>query len=678
MSSKQVYALHIPTGRQELLAALQFSPTCIASGYGWICLGGYDHGTVAFLDISKCWLFGLPSISSSAEVDDLLPLDLDPHPQYLSQSQTRLNEPNPQRPSPIITRKAIGSAIVNGITVSRFVDSGCDIPNDTVAVLSNNDGTVTIYSLSRQATLKRINLTKEINHASISPDGELLIAVGDINDVWIFKRWTRKRLSGQHYYDWQELATIELVSTVINDWCFSTAWSPSGHMCMVASQFGVLTVFETSKIKKGMDHTDAIIHSLRSSRPVVCEPTVFIPSAPRSMAFSPRPWDLVAWAEDHGRITVADLRDGFDSRQTIEVDVTADNVERIPIIPIKSDIVFGAGDQGVDDMVVQRALQSNDPDTALQQAVQYLEDAAARRRSLSTTVYASEQEPNQSVLADSEQGSIESTEPRSGDAESSTPYSINYSDRDSGVMGSPRPQPLTLGEHMISRTDVRHMPPSWSPPRRRSSLVMSPYSVEGPDRDLRRAYHGPTRLAQFPFSTSPSRLSEGTFDASGDSRGPISMLHRGPIPQPYHPDSASARPVLQPPTIDDHRPIRQRLPTDIPQPLPGEARDRVAEAMLRLNYPVSGTRDPIQTDRLLREQARTWGRRINELRERAGQLGVGNIGPAGTPDLSFLEEANDIVLGRETISRARTTQRTSSDGEISIQGIGWSWDGRYL
>lgn len=676
-----MYALHIPTDSQELLASLPFSPTCIASGYGWVCLGGYDHGTCAFIDLQHCQLFGMPSISSTAEVDELLQLGLDPvFSRLLGQNLSTLNEPNSPWQRPKVIQKKIGSMIVNGITISKLVHHDNDLPDETVAVLSNNDGTVTIFSLTQQAIIKRINLTKEINHASISPDGEFLVAVGDVNDVWFYQRSIRRHPSRQRFYDWHELAVVRLVSTVTSDWCFSTAWSPSGHMCIVASQFGVLTAFETSKIKKNMDHGDAIIHSMKSSRPIVCDPQIFIPSAPRSMAFSPEPWDLVAWAEDHGRITVADLRDGFASRQTIEVDVTSD---KLKCTPITSTSATGGVGQDTDDMTNQRyqgALQSHDPEAALQHAVQYLEDAAARRRSLSTTIYASELEPSQSILVDSEQDSIELV-PRdeaSGDAEVSNPYSIHYSDRNVGAAGTPTQQPLSLGEYMLSRTESRHIPPTWSTPQRRSSLGMSPNSADRADHDLRRAYAFPMGSGlPSPF---PSRLSEqGTVDANGNYRGPISPLYRGSISQPYDPDSTGVRPVLQPSSLEDHRPGHQRLASEVVRLPPGEARDRVAETMLRWNYPGSGIRDAMETDRLLREQARTWGRRINELRERAGQLGVGNIGAIGTPDLSFLDDVtNDIVLGRETISRARAAQRFSSDGEVSIQGIGWSWDGRYL
>ena len=699
MSLKEVYALHIPTSRQRLLVKLRWNPTSIASGHGWVCLGGYEKGICAFLDLQDVQLFGKLSNSFSAEVDESLPLRLTT---YFPPSSFIPPPPPPPETAPpeqqvIFIEKEIGRMIVNGITISKFANNQSNIPDDTVVVLSNNDKTVTIWSLTKKVTQKRIDLPKAINHASISPNGEILVAVGDVNDVWFYQRSIRKRLSGQPYFDWRELAAISLVSTVKNDWCFSTAWSPSGHMCIVASQFGVLTVFETSKIKKDMDHTDAIIYSMKSSRAVVCDPSAFIPSAPRSMAFSPEPWDLVAWAEDHGRITIADLRDGFASRQTIEVDTTADNVERI--LPT---LVTVIATQLQDTPVItgqqdQEALQPNDAENALQHAVQYLEGAAAQRSSPSTARYSSEPEPTSSNMAESEQYDVEiESEPREqedGNEEASTPYSINYSDPISETVSSPTQQPLTLGEYMLNRTDIGQMPASWSPPRRRrSSVVVSPYSGQGPDRDLRSAYQAPGRLAHLPFSTSPSRLSEGPLDTNREYPGPTSFIHSIPNSHPHNSDSASLQPVLQPSSLEDHRPSHQGPRSDIPGLSSGEARNRVAEAMRRFNYPASTTRDSATTDRLLREQARSWGRRINELRERAGQLGVVGSGAIGTPDLSFLDQANDIVLGRETISRARaaaaaggagtssssTVQRLSVDGEISIQGIGWSWDGRYL
>lgn len=52
------------------------------------------------------------------------------------------------------------------------------------------------------------------------------------------------------------------------------------------------------------------------------------------MAFSPPPWDMLAWAEDHGRIGVADIRQMFVRRQIISLDkeknVTVDVEDTTP------------------------------------------------------------------------------------------------------------------------------------------------------------------------------------------------------------------------------------------------------------------------------------------------------------------------------------------------------------
>ena len=58
------------------------------------------------------------------------------------------------------------------------------------------------------------------------------------------------------------------------------------------------------------------------------------------MEFSPGPYDLLAWTEDHGRVTIADIRDGFMSRQVITMDPKADGVERVDIIERPDDLVI--------------------------------------------------------------------------------------------------------------------------------------------------------------------------------------------------------------------------------------------------------------------------------------------------------------------------------------------------
>ena len=63
-------------------------------------------------------------------------------------------------------------------------------------------------------------------------------------------------------------------------------------ICAVASQNGIITIFDTALIHNDVDADAAVIEILRSSRPSM-SPTYT--GAVRSMSFSPGPWDLLAW-----------------------------------------------------------------------------------------------------------------------------------------------------------------------------------------------------------------------------------------------------------------------------------------------------------------------------------------------------------------------------------------------
>ena len=63
-------------------------------------------------------------------------------------------------------------------------------------------------------------------------------------------------------------------------------------ICAVASQNGIITIFDTALIHDDMDADEAVIDVLRSSRPSMFP---IHTGAVRSMSFSPSPWDLLAW-----------------------------------------------------------------------------------------------------------------------------------------------------------------------------------------------------------------------------------------------------------------------------------------------------------------------------------------------------------------------------------------------
>jgi hypothetical protein len=180
-----------------------------------------------------------------------------------------------------------------------------------------------------------------MNHAIVSPDSQVLAAVGDEN-VAYFYRITRdstiveyrergERLSG---WKWNLLRRIQLpLSTDLNvnpgfddGSCFTVAFSPSSHLCAVGSQTGVISIWDMEMIRQSKDEkqeSDPRLHVFRSSRPDTDAGAV------RSMAFSPDPWDLLVWIEDTGRAGIADVRSAFIRRQILDLDKDEPGLQKV-------------------------------------------------------------------------------------------------------------------------------------------------------------------------------------------------------------------------------------------------------------------------------------------------------------------------------------------------------------
>ena len=227
-----------------------------------------------------------------------------------------------------------------------------------------------------------------MNHASLSPDGNLIIAVGDESQVFFCQRKPILKfppVDGETRYaryEWQEIAEPKLSFAQPLDACFSTAFSPSGHICAAASQAGVINIFDTSLIRSDMESDDAVIEVLKSSRPCLGRDLC---GAVRSMSFGPPPWDLLAWAEDQGRICVVDLRNDFRFRQTIELEIDSPNLVIASIVDSTDDSSMTVEQRQleIERRFMQRhqeALNADDHVTAVSHATDYIELAAERRR----------------------------------------------------------------------------------------------------------------------------------------------------------------------------------------------------------------------------------------------------------------------------------------------------------
>ena len=392
-SNKDIYCLHTTTRKRELIAVLPWEPICLAAAYGWIVVGE-EKGQCAIVKVKaeEPEESSLRASRRHAEVDALLPLDLDPQSRFEAH---RFLAGSRSDNDLVSGRKAevqileIGAQIVNSVTIYRLCGDGKELQDEMLAVFTNNDHTVRIYSLTQSRELETLRFPFAMNHATISPDGSLLVAVGDEPHAYFYRRVAAGRVqlddgSFLVRHEWQLIANPVLHATGPGDkgMCFTSAFSPSGHICAVSSQDGVITIFDTSLIQAAEDGDDAVFKLFRSSRSIFRLPVSL--TAPRSMSFSPAPWDLLAWTEDHGRVCVADVRHAFQSGQTIDLDVNDPDIDRAEITDLADDLIHpdlrALTTEARFVRQYREARDAQDDPAAVNYATDYIEASAERRR----------------------------------------------------------------------------------------------------------------------------------------------------------------------------------------------------------------------------------------------------------------------------------------------------------
>jgi hypothetical protein len=85
------------------------------------------------------------------------------------------------------------------------------------------------------------------------------------------------------------------------------------------------------------DAEDAIVVVMPSTRPENVHPNGAIPGAIRTMIFAPPPWDLLIWAEDQGKVCLADLRTGLRTRQVLKLEPNNADYTRVDMESSASD-----------------------------------------------------------------------------------------------------------------------------------------------------------------------------------------------------------------------------------------------------------------------------------------------------------------------------------------------------
>ncbi|UJO14726.1 uncharacterized protein CLAFUR5_08061 [Fulvia fulva] len=362
-SGNDIYCLNTKTKKRKHIAALPFEARCTASGFGWVCVGGEEEGHFAAIKLER----------ASHEVDDGLPID----------GRRQGGNNVPERRAPTVRVEKIGEEIVNSISIHRIQDEEAHL-DDIVAVLTNNDKTVRVYSLPAGQETRVKDLPFAINHATISPDGTMLIAVGDYNQAYFFTREimdTPPQIPKPHNrltsasLEWRLTNVVTLHVTDLTVGYFTTCWSPSGHLVAVGSEGGYITVMDTAILTDNeCEDDDSIVAVVPGSRADLPSPH---PGAIRSMMFSPEPWELLIWAEDQGRICVGDLRTGLKSRQIISLEPKDESLDEHILEELPGEDTRIPHIDELEADLLQRYRDSPDNTSAVNFATEYIE---ARRR----------------------------------------------------------------------------------------------------------------------------------------------------------------------------------------------------------------------------------------------------------------------------------------------------------
>ncbi|KAI9720226.1 MAG: hypothetical protein M1812_003044 [Candelaria pacifica] len=390
-SESEIWCLRTDDLTRELISLLPWRPLCLSAGYGWVCVGG-QKGLLAAVKLSG---YGSASQGQGTsrrgdDIDAPLPLDLDPG----TRGQTRgFYSEGLASDRPIFNPKherhvyELGDDVVNSITLHRWPKEAGGCHEETVAVIASNDKTVRIFSLSQSRLLTTLSFPFPMNQAQISPNGKLLVAVGDA-PIAFFYSIALSSHNGSAVYEWS-LCSESKLEPAFDSRCrefgyFPTAFSPSGHLCAVGSQDGVIIILDTSLIRDPqveddqIENEDPIIAVIESSRPRTA------PGAIRSLYFSPQPLDLLIWTEDQGRVCVVDIRERFRSRQVIHLDTKADGVKRVSIteLPTTGQDPDLRELRGEAELITQyhRAIDVQDDVAALNLAAEWVQGSTERRR----------------------------------------------------------------------------------------------------------------------------------------------------------------------------------------------------------------------------------------------------------------------------------------------------------
>ncbi|KAI1189266.1 hypothetical protein F5B17DRAFT_215845 [Nemania serpens] len=337
INNTHITRLDTRTRECETIKVISFHPRCLVASGGWICCGGENGEFTSIREASSDTLTASGTSGTSGTGAAAAAAVTSVSEDILGRNTTSFSEPSMtelRRDMLSIVEQMSGSARawtmsnhkfgtqrVNCITIWQPPKTPSDPARpgrytSPVAVLANNDKSVTIVNLENSEALDELEYPDCVNRSVISPDGSLLVAICD--DPFLYVH-VRRALQGKRggCYEWLQLPRIRLKDQSVRDvsdcrGSFAASFSFSGRYLAVGTQYGTISIFDVAAFADPA--RDPLVTYFNSARaPSDC-------GAVRDMAFSPGPYDILAWTEHRGRIGVADARTNFTKRQIVSIE----------------------------------------------------------------------------------------------------------------------------------------------------------------------------------------------------------------------------------------------------------------------------------------------------------------------------------------------------------------------
>lgn len=326
--SNHIQRLNTSTQECETIKLLTFAPRCLVAENGWLCCGS-ESGDFVAIRLDDGSGGSNPNTPLNLDPDARLPLNLEP---TRDESVFSLITQH-QRSSKSLIAKSVKLATDRVNCITMWFPGALAPPvegayTEPVAILANNDSTVTVISLRdfeqsvKTTPLDIVSYPDFVNRATISPDGRIMVAILDDPYLYVHVRVEKPRESGHlPEYTWESRQRLMLKSQKKGDRAdsrgsFAACFSNSGSYLAVGTQHGVISIYD-AELLLDID-AQPLITTFESSRPRSG------PGAIRDMAFCPGPFDILAWTEDRGHIGIADVRANFIIRQIVDINADAD------------------------------------------------------------------------------------------------------------------------------------------------------------------------------------------------------------------------------------------------------------------------------------------------------------------------------------------------------------------